>query len=171
MLNVVLMKRTLELEEASRKLGFTQTLFLGDVVPVSGSKKDLLRFTKGRKKGQILIYQSPDEERLRFALEKTTIDLVYGMEKIYPRDSLHFVRGGLDQVLCKIAAEKGKTIAFSFSDLLNSSFRPQTWRRMAANIRLCRKYKVKMLFSTFASSTKELRSAKDLEAVWRVLGK
>ncbi len=92
------------------------------------------------------------------------------MEKIHPKDSLHFVRGGLDQVLCKIAAERGKIIGFSFAELLNSSDQAGWLSRVKANVRLCRKYKVKMLLSTFAVAKMELRSRKDLEAFSRIVG-
>ena len=108
---------------------------------------------------------------LRFALEKTSVDIVMGMENINPRDSVHFVRGGLDQVTCKIAKERGKIIAFSFSDVLNSRDRGKLLARIMFNIKLCKKYKVKMLFSNFSTSLNEIRSAKDLQGFWKVLGK
>ena len=41
---------------------------------------------------------------------------------------------------------------------------------MKFNIKLCKKYKVKMYFSTFAKNENELRSAQDLFAFWKVLG-
>ncbi|MBT4805189.1 hypothetical protein HON71_03380, partial [Candidatus Woesearchaeota archaeon] len=109
-------------------------------------------------------------ELLRFALEKTKVDLIYGMETINPRDSVHFVRGGLDQITCRIAAEKGKIIAFSFSEILNAKNKDKIIARMKLNVKLCKKYRVKMYFSSFAKNENELRSAQDLFAFWKVLG-
>ena len=107
---------------------------------------------------------------LRFVLEKSDVDIVYGMETIHPKDSMHFVRGGLDQVLCKIAAEKGKILAFSFSDILNSSSQGKLLARIMFNVKLCKKYKVPMMVCSFAASKEEMRSAKDLQALGRILG-
>ena len=111
--NLILAKEAKELLELSKKLGFTKTMFLEKdfVIVKAKSKKELLKEI-GRAKGKLTIYKTESEELLRFALEKTKIDLIYGMETINPRDSVHFVRGGLDQITCRIAAEKDKIIAF-----------------------------------------------------------
>jgi len=169
--NLILTKETKELLELSKKLGFTKTMFLEkDFVLIKAkSKKELLKEI-GRAKRKLTIYETESEEFLRFALEKTKIDLIYGMELINPRDSVHFVRGGLDQITCRIAAEKDKIIAFSFSEILNAKKKDKIIARMKFNIKLCKKYKVKMYFSTFAKNENELRSAQDLFAFWKVLG-
>ena len=98
------------------------------------------------------MFRAESEELFRFALEKTTIDIVFGQELINPKDSLHFPRGGLDQITCKIAKEKEKTIAFSFSDILGSGNKGRLLGRIRFNLQLCRKYKVKMLFSNFSEN-------------------
>jgi len=169
--NLILTKESKELSELSKKLGFTKTIFLEkDFVIVKGkSKKELLKEI-GRAKGKLTIYKTDSEELLRFALEKTKIDLIYGMETINPKDSVHFVRGGLDQITCRIAKEKDKIIAFSFSEILNAKNKDKIIARMKFNVKLCKKYKVKMFFSTFAKNENELRSAQDLFAFWKVLG-
>lgn len=171
--NFLLMKKSPDLEEFSAALGFEKTLFLdeGFILLESSSKKELIqKAQEAHKRRQLVVCRIKDEEMLRFVLEKTPIGMVLGLEKIHPKDSVHFVRGGLDQVLCKIAAERGKIIGFSFADLLNSTD-PAGWlRRTKANVKLCRKYKVKMLFSTFAAAKMEMRSRKDLEAFSHILG-
>ncbi|MBU0470237.1 MAG: hypothetical protein KJ598_05990 [Nanoarchaeota archaeon] len=164
--NYLLMKKSKELEDFSKSLGFEKTYFWEDFeILETDSKKELLRIS-GKKK---VIFRAPSEELLRFALEKTKVFGVIGMEKINPKDSLHFVRGGLDQVLCKIAAEKDKVVVFSFSEILNAKDKGKLLKRISFNAKLCKKYKVKVLFSTFASSKTEMRSVKDLEALSRVL--
>jgi len=169
--NLILAKESKELLELSKKLGFTKTLFLEKdfVLIEANSKKDLLKKIN-QAKGKLTIFKADSEEMLRFALEKTNVDLVFGMETINPKDSVHFVRGGLDQITCRIAKEKDKIIAFSFSEILNAKNKDKIIARMKLNIKLCKKYKVKIFFSSFAKNDKESRSAEDLFAFWKVLG-
>lgn len=174
MINILLMKKTSELEELSNHFGYEKTFFLDEnfSLVLGKNPKELLEQVKiAKKKRQLVVYKPTSEDMLRFSLEKADVDIVYGMEEINEKDSLHFVRGGLDQVTCKIAAEKGKTIAFSFGLLLNSLDRPKLLARMRFNIGLCRKYKVKTVLTTFASEMAEIRSAKDLEAAGRIIQK
>ena len=169
--NVILAKENQEIESLSKEFGFARTLFLDKdfILLETKSKKEILD-TISRAKGKPIFYRAMDEETLRFVLERTLIKFIFGAEFIAAKDSLHHVRGGLDQVLCKIAAEKGKMMAFSFHDLLQANNKGQLMARMKFNLKLCQKYKVKTFFSTFAQNKWEGRSAKDLEALWRVLG-
>lgn len=171
--NFLLMKRTDELELLSRKLGFDKILFLesGLVLITTSDKKKLLQEIKvARQKGFFTIYQPRTEEMLRFAMEKTPIDIVVGFESINPKDSLHYVRSGLDQIYCRIAKEKNKILGFSFSEILNSSNQSKLIARMTFNLKLARKYQLKVIFGNFSREKDEMRSAKDLEAFFRVLG-
>ena len=169
--NIVLAAESKGIEELSRQLGFTRTLFLDkDFILLETKFKKEIQDTVKRAKGKPIFYRAADEGALRFVLEKTPIKLIFSLESVAAKDSPHHVRGGLDQVSCKIAAEKGKIMAFSFHDLLQAANKGPLLARMKFNIQLCRKYKVKTFFSTFAKSKWELRSAKDLEALWRVLG-
>jgi len=169
--NIILTTENKEIGSLSQQLGFTRALFLDKdfLLLETKSKKEILD-TVSRAKGKPIFYRATDEEVLRFVLERTPIKMVFGLEFISSKDSVHHVRGGLDQVLCKIAAEKRKIVAFSFHDLLLANNKSVLLARMKFNIKLCQKYKVKTFFSTFASNKWELRSAKDLEALWRVMG-
>lgn len=171
--NFLLMPKSEELETFSRQLGFSRTLFLDKdfIIITSPSAKETLKLIPQAKSKKLLtVYHPRSEELLRSVLEKTPVDMVLGVEQIHPHDHLHYPRAGLDQILCKIAAARGKVIAFSFHDILNAGNRPPLLRRMMFNIDLCQKYKVKMLFSTFAGDKWEMRAAHDLLALWRVLG-
>lgn len=168
--NYLITKRTKELEQLSEKLGFTKTYFLEDLTIIKAdSKKELLKRTRSVK-DKIILFEPQTEELLRFALEKTPTQILVGVEKINPKDSVHFVRGALDQITCKIANEKDKTIAFSFTEILNSKNQAKLMARMKLNIKLCKKYKVKTIFSNFSTKKEEIRSNKDLEVFWKVLG-
>jgi RNase P/RNase MRP subunit p30 len=171
MKNILLMKESSELLEKSASLGFKSCMCLGkEIVLVEAeSKKELLKEIN-KAKGKFTIFKTGSEEMLRFALEKSNVDLVYGMEGINARDSVHFVRGGLDQVTCKIAAERGKVVGFSFNDILGSGNKGKLLGRIMFNVKLCKKYNVKMMFGNFSTSVSSMRSRKDLEVLFRVLG-
>ncbi len=173
MQNYLLIKKSRELEDFSQELGFEKTLFLGEdfVIINKNTKKEVLKEIEAAKKKKLFaIYKAPTEEMLRFVLERTSVDAVMSLEDIHPKESLHYTRGGLDQIFCRIAAEREKAYVVSFNEILNTANKARLLRRIMFNIRLCRKYKVKVIFGTFAASKMELRSRKDLEAFGRILG-
>jgi RNase P/RNase MRP subunit p30 len=173
--NLVLMTESKELVDLSKQLGFDKSLFLEkDVVLVEGNSfKELLKkISVAKQKGKFVVIKPKTEEELRFIVEKTTVNLVFGQELINFKDSVHYVRGGIDQIICKICAEKGKIIGFSFADILKKEGkeRSQLLSRMRANIKLCQKYNVKCYFGNFSSTKWEMRGKHDLKAFFEVLG-
>ena len=172
--NFLLLENSKELEQLSKSLGFTKTLFVkDDFVFISGKNTTLLlqEAKEAKRRGKVVVCKPTSEETLRFVLEKTSADIILGMEQIHASDSFHYLRGGLDQILCAIAKENNKTFAFSFSELLTSTKKSQLIARMGLNISLCRKYKIPMIFSNFSSEREAMRAAKDLEVFWRILNK
>jgi len=168
----LLIPKTEELVVQLKELGFNRVLFDSELMVIETSNKgELLKgIVEGKRNKKKIIFIPRDEELLRFAIEKTEVDMILGVERVHPKDSLHYVRSGLDQVLCKLAVQKGKVIAFSFSDILNSGDRAKLISRMMINIIICRKYGVKVYFGLFSKNKEELRSAADLFTLWRVLG-
>lgn len=163
------MKYSSKVEKLSKSLGWERTLFLDrDFIFIETDKKKELLDLIGKTK-LLTVFNAKSEEMLRFALEKTKVNVVLGAEEINPKESLHFVRGGLDQITCKIAHEREKKIGFSFSSILKNKSREKLMRRISFNAKLCKKYNVSMLFSTFARSKEELRSAKDLSTMFKSL--
>ncbi len=137
-------------------------------------KKVLSEARKAKKKGKFLVARVFDEDHLRFVVEHSPVDMVLGMEKINPKDSMHYPRSGVDQVIAKIAAKKGKTLAFSFQDILAArpgKERAQLLHRMRFTLKFCKKYGVKVFFGNFALRRMELRAQKDLMAFFRLLQK
>jgi RNase P/RNase MRP subunit p30 len=166
------MKENKELLELSKELGFSKTLFLGkDFVLIKGKdkRKVLKEIKEGKRKGLMVIVRPESEEILRFVLEKTEADMVFGQELINPEDSVHFRRGGLDQITCKIAFNKNKMIGFSFRDILEAKDRSKLLGRMLLNVKLCKKYKVKMFLGNFSEDRWEMRGKHDLKAFERIL--
>ncbi len=170
--NYLLLPYNKELEDKSKELGFTQTYFLEKDLVLSSAttpKELLTQSQKAHNAKKKLIYIPTSPDMLRFAIEKAPVDIILNSEKIYPNDSLHYPKAGLDQVLGPLANKKNKTIAFSFSHILNTTQRPKLLTRMAFNVKICKKYQVPLIWSTFAQSPSDLRSAKDLQAFWEFI--
>ncbi len=170
--NILLLGKSSELLHLGTQLGFSRTLFLEDTTLLTAEKpKEILyRAHPARQQKKLVIFRPSSEEALRFALEKSPVHMVLGVEQIHPHDSLHYPRSGLNQVLCRLAAARGITVGFSFAEILQCNHRARLLTRMMFNIKLCHKYKVKMFFSNFSSQREEMRSAEDLFAFWRLLG-
>ncbi|MEA3378631.1 MAG: RNase P subunit p30 family protein [Nanoarchaeota archaeon] len=106
----------------------------------------------------------------RTILETKNIDILLDPQKNIKNDALHFRKSGLTQIHCKIAARNDICIGFSFNNILNCQNKAKEMGRIMQNIRLCRKYKVKMIFASFAKNKWELRSLSDLKSFAKVLG-
>ena len=116
----------------------------------------------------VLVKSIPEQDQTTF--EKFVPDMIFDLESSPRKDSLHFRSSGLNQVLCNLAYIKGVTIGFSFSSILNSKNRPKLLGRIIQNLRLCRKYRVKTIFASFAQNPSEMRAAHDLMSLAVVLG-
>lgn len=170
----VFMRKNNTAEQSALALGYTKVNFLDTdfILLRSKTKKDVLKEIQlARQKKLKTLYKPDSEEMLRFMLEKSDADIIFGLETLHPKDSTHFVRAGLDQVLCTLAAKNGKTIAFSFHEVLQHPAREQLLARMRFNLKLCREYHVKTILSTFAQSLTGMRSAKDLDSFFKTLEK
>jgi len=120
------------------------------------------------KLGNIII--SNKGERKNF--ESNKIKMFFDLENKNERDFIHQRNSGLNHILAKIAHDKDKIIAFNFSTILNadSEKRALLLGRMRQNVKLCRKYKVKMFLASFASEPYELRSNYELRAFGYIIG-
>src|SRR3989344_8241198 len=83
------------------------------------------------------------------------LDFIYGLEKISEKDSLHQRASGLNQVYCKLAVKHKIAVAFNLSDILKAKNKAVILGRIMQNIRLCRKYKVKMIIISLAEDKYE----------------
>ena len=116
------------------------------------------------------IVEGISEEKNRKAVENKQVDILLAPERIGKKDRLNQRDSGVNDILCKLAKENDVAIGFSFADLLNSKFRAVLLGRMMQNVRLCRKYKVRMVLASFAKDSWEMRAAYDLLAFGQVLG-
>jgi len=105
----------------------------------------------------------------RILIENKSADLIYGFEEVHHKDSTHQRNSNLNHIICQLAHDKDVSFGFSYSQLLNSDKRALIMGRMKQNIKLCKKYKVKMIFASFTKSPFELRSRHDASALFRIL--
>jgi len=138
-----------ELDKFGKKLGFSRVYNINELN---------VKFVKN----EIEIRKSVDR--------KNKVDIIIGVELVSKKDSFHQRNSGLNQIICKLAKENKVAIGFSFSNVLNSKKRALILGRMMQNVKLCRKYKVKIICGSFAKNKKEMRDAKDLLSFCRVIG-
>jgi len=111
-----------------------------------------------------------DTENDQQILEKQKADLIFDFELSERKDKIHYRVSGLNQVLCSFAYKKNTAIGFSLFSILNSKNKPLILGRIMQNIRLCRKYKLKTIFASFAQNPWQMRAAHDLISLGIVLG-
>jgi RNase P/RNase MRP subunit p30 len=155
-------------EELSKKFGYAKNYILNhDFVIIKGENRRKVLSEIHKNKDKKTVFDTASEEMLRFVLEKTPVNYFMGIENVNWKDSVHYVRGGLDQISCKIAAAKKKKYLISFSDILHSQDRSKLLKRIAFNLELCDKYNVEVIVAGF----KDVRSVNDIQAFLRVLKK
>ena len=118
----------------------------------------------------IIILQGGDDELNRKNLSSKYVDILLDPHQGYRKDKIYQKDSGLNEVLCQLAKENDIAIGFSLSLILNSNRRGELFGRIIQNIKLCKKYKVKMIIGTFAKNKSELRNEKDDEALFKILG-
>lgn len=138
-----------------------------DIVYFEGDRFDLGFSEVVNYKNFKIIEGGKDNRKL---VENKNIDILLNPEKSSNKDNLHYRNSGLDQVVCKSLNKNKIAIGFSFSELLNSNNISELIGRIRQNVKLCRKYKVRMIVASFAKNKYEMRDVKDLLAFCRVIG-
>ena len=145
-----------------------------DIV-LMGKSKDTEDFARGLGFGKVFFKEDFDSLGLvvsknfstdRNLVERKKVKILVNPHMNELRDSLHFRSSGLNQVLCSLCNKNSVAVGFSLKWLDN----PKLLGRLKQNIMLCRKYKVKMKFFTFAEANYELRGREDLLAFLRSIG-
>ncbi len=111
--------------------------------------------------------QSSESDR---AVAERGCSMMWGFEFLQHKDFTHQRGSGLNHVLCEIAQQKNIVIAFSLQHAITAKNPGIILGRMAQNIRLCQKYKVPVMIGSFARTPQEMRSPKDLQALFMELG-
>lgn len=98
--------------------------------------------------------------------EKLDMDFVYGLELSSRQDYIHQRNSGLNHILAKQLKEKDIVVCFGLSYALEEN----VLGRMRQNVKLCRKYKVKMIYVSLACDEFGLRSEHDLQYFAKSIG-
>lgn len=157
-----------EFIEMAERLGYKQLVFLyeNEIPKLNATAKiDIIQ-----KKAKSFAVEADDMARAY--LESGNVRIVYNFELGQKRDFMHHRASGLNHILCTIARDKKKTIGFAFSTILNShgTAQAQLIGRVMQNIRLCRKFRVRMFIGSFAKSPYEMRAPRDLGAFFQAIG-
>lgn len=160
------------------KLGYNGLCFVyGSVDEMNKNKKKfgdsklkLLFGLSFKSKEKVDVVAVKASNNSRDILERRKADIIYDFEKSSRSDYIHHRASGLNQVLCKLAKKNNVAVGFSVSSILNFSKRPMLLGRIKQNIKLCRKYKVKMIIGSFSSEPYEMRSCFDVVSLFCLLG-
>ncbi|MEK6812503.1 MAG: RNase P subunit p30 family protein [Nanoarchaeota archaeon] len=110
------------------------------------------------------------EELLKRAVQSRHVDFIYNLEQNPKKDKTNHRASGLNQVYCTFLRDTQIAVAFNLNLLLHAPDRTVILGRMMQNIRLCRKYKVRMILASFATHPYEQRAPQDLLAFGRCIG-
>jgi RNase P/RNase MRP subunit p30 len=102
--------------------------------------------------------------------ESRDIDVLFDLESGPRQDYIHNRNSGLNQVHCKLAKEKKKTLAFSFNQVLKTEHPEIIIGRLMQNLALCKKYKNDFVIASFAREPYEMRFHKDYVAFLKAVG-
>ena len=108
----------------------------------------------------------------RKAVENPKIDILISPERSRKKDFMKSRNSGLNQVLAKLAHKNDISIGFDFNYALNTNGKERSnlLGKMMLNVKLCSKYKVKIIICNNSKKTEEIRSEDNLKSFGRILG-
>jgi len=130
----------------------------------------LQKVPKHRIADKIIIVQGGDDGVNREVVSSQHVDILLDPHLGKRHDAMHQRDSGLNHVLCALAKEHHVAIGFSFVAVLHAQNRAKLLGRMMQNIKLCRKYKVRIVIGSFAKEQSDARNVKDMQSFFRVLG-
>jgi ribonuclease P/MRP protein subunit RPP1 len=140
-----------------------------DIIQFSGEQFNL-GFRRIFPFKQFTIVEGGTDEKNSGAVERKSTDILLTPEKDRNKRYIAQQDSGLNHILCKNAAKNHVAIGFSFSAFLNAKERSRALAQMMQNVRLCRKYKLKMILASFAKNKWEMRAPFDLYAFAQIIG-
>ena len=141
------------------------------MIDIINFKADKIQgFSKVYNLNDLKIKIGSDDKTNRKIVENKQVDIFLSPEKTRTKDFMHYRDSGLNQVLCKLAKKNNIAIGFNFNEVLNSKNKPLLLGKMMQNVRLCRKYNVKMIIISGAKNHYELRYSQELASFGMCLG-
>lgn len=126
--------------------------------------------SKAFKLSRLLAVKSSDKDRV--FIESGKIKIIYGFEEVNRKDYLHQRASGLNHILCELAKKNDVAVGISYGSLIGKDAASSSllMGRMMQNIKLCQKYKVKMVIGSFSSNPFDLRAPHDIMSLFAMLG-
>ena len=142
--------------------------FLEKALIIKANNKEELRKQVARNYGKfLLVVQGSNDEVNRAAVENERIDMLLNPEAERKYDFSDWRNSGLNNVLCKFAAQNKVAIGVDLSSLPQEKFAlAERLGKIMQNIRLCRKFKTKM----FIFSSEPIMNDFDLMSISSALG-
>ena len=120
-------------------------------------------------KDKKIIFSSENDDLNRQVIEKADIDVLL-LSQMKRKDFMKQRNSGLNQVMAKIAKERGINIGINLDEIIeaNKINKPRVLSRTKQNIKLCNKNKINMSFIYINKKNK--RSLDNLKSLGLVLG-
>lgn len=115
---------------------------------------------------KLKIVNGGDDGTNRKAVENQNNDILLNPHASRSKDFMHSRNCGLNHVLCKLANENNVAIGFS----LDRMHEPDDLARVKLAIKLCRKFKNKIVVFSFAKNIYEMRAVNDIYSFLQVIG-
>lgn len=166
-------KNRKKIKELGKKLGFDDVFFMSDLILIKkdDAKELQKQLAKAKTTRKSIFVLGSNDIINRIALERK-VDVLLSPEYARKKDFMHYRNSGLNHVLCKIAAKNNVAIGINFNDILKTKEKDKALLigRIMQNVRLCRKYKVKMILASFAAKADEMVNAYDLRSFANAIG-
>ena len=118
---------------------------------------------KAKNKADLVLYEC--DEDARHVIEKFKPDIVFNFENSSRKDFIHHRNSGMNHIIAKLMCDKKVKLGVSFANLLLSKKRAVLIGRIKQNIKLCKKYKVDVIVSSFAKDVYGMRCEKEMNGV------
>lgn len=106
----------------------------------------------------------------RFNVEKYSYPIHYGFEHFNKKDSMHYRRSGMNQVIGKLMKEKNKIYAIAAEPIINSKTPHIILGKLSLNLKIARKYGFKVIIAGMNKNPNLIRSGHQLKAIIDMLG-
>jgi RNase P/RNase MRP subunit p30 len=124
--------------------------------------KDKLNFNSN----ELIFFSPKSEDDLKKAVEMALPYGIINSESIFPKDSLHFIKSGIDDTLAKEMAKKKIAIVFNLGLIIagDSAKRALIIRRMKENMKKAVRHDIPILFASLAKDEYELFNGQQIRA-------
>lgn len=118
----------------------------------------------------VILKGNDNPSMMRKAVENIKPDLIFSLENSEKDDFIYQRNSGLNQVMCNFSKKNEVMIGFSIYSILNTTKKNKIIGRIMQNIKLCRKFKNRIMLGSFANEPYEMSSPHDLQALGIILG-